>query len=74
MTKTRSEKQKEYEKRTSYSAAIKYQREKTTSLNIRLINNTEQDIIQKLATVSNKSGYIKNLIRQDINNTDPPNH
>ena len=68
MAKTKKEIQKEYEKRTNYIAKRKYEKEKTTSLNIRLINNTEQDIIEKLASVPNKSGYIKNLIRQDINN------
>ena len=28
--------------------------------------NTEQDIIQKLESVPNKAGYIKQLIRADI--------
>ena len=68
MAKTKREIQKEYEKRTNYAANKKYDKEKTTFLGIRLINNTEQDIIEKLASVPNKSGYIKNLIRQDINN------
>ena len=68
MAKTKKEIQKEYERRTNYAANSKYNKEKTTFLGIRLINNTEQDIIEKLASVSNKSGYIKTLIRQDINN------
>lgn len=30
------------------------------------MKNTEQDIIEKLDSVPNKAGYIKQLIRQDI--------
>ena len=33
---------------------------------IRLMKNTEQDIIQKLDSVPNKAGYIKQLIRADM--------
>ena len=66
MAKTKNEIQREYEKRSNYKATRKYQKEKTTDLRVRIINNTEQDIIQKLNSVENKSGYIKNLIRQDI--------
>ena len=44
----------------------RYNREKTVSIAIRLMKNTEADIIKKLENVSNKAGYIKNLIRKDI--------
>lgn len=44
----------------------KYNQEKTRSINLRLMVNTEQDIIQKLDSVPNKCGYIKSLIRADI--------
>ena len=44
----------------------KYNQEKTKSVNLRLMVNTEQDIIQKLDSVPNKCGYIKALIRADI--------
>ena len=66
MAKTKSEIQREYEKRTNYQSALKYQKEKTSVVAVRLTNSTEQDIIQKLNSVSNKSGYIKALIRADI--------
>ena len=66
MAKTKSEIQADYEKRSNYEANKKYKREKTTPISFRLINNTEADIIEKLNSVENKSGYIKNLIRQDI--------
>ena len=74
MAKTKSEIQKDYEKRSNYAAKMKYDKKNFKSVMLKVHTRTEQDIIQKLATVPNKSGYIKNLIRQDINNTDPPNH
>lgn len=45
----------------------RYHKAHTVSVNIRLMKNTEQDIIQKLDSVPNKAGYIKQLIRNDIN-------
>lgn len=44
----------------------RYNKTKTISVNIRLMKNTEQDIIAKLNSVPNKAGYIKSLIRADI--------
>lgn len=44
----------------------RYNKEKTKMYAIRVVLDTEQDVIQKLDSVSNKSGYIKNLIRADI--------
>lgn len=44
----------------------RYHKAHTVSLNIRLMKNTEQDIINKLNSVPNKAGYIKSLIRADI--------
>ncbi len=44
----------------------RYNRAHTVSVAIRLMKNTEQDIITKLDSVPNKAGYIKQLIRQDI--------
>lgn len=35
---------------------------------IKVMTRTEADILQKLESVPNKSGYIKDLIRQDIAN------
>ena len=34
---------------------------------IKVIKTTEQDIIKKLDSQKNKAGYIKSLIREDIN-------
>ena len=44
----------------------RYNKAHTQSVNIRLMRNTEQDIIQKLDSVPNKAGYIKTLIRADM--------
>ena len=44
----------------------RYHKAHTKNINIRLMKNTEQDIIEKLGSVPNKAGYIKKLIRADI--------
>jgi hypothetical protein len=66
MAKTKQEIQEDYLKRTGYSANNKYNKEKTVMYAIRAVIGTEQDIIQRLESVGNKSGYIKRLIREDI--------
>lgn len=66
MAKTKREIQKEYEKRTGYAAQHKYNKENTKEIKIRLMKNTETDIIKKLDEQENKSGYIKRLIREDM--------
>lgn len=40
--------------------------ENTTVITIRLNHRTDADILARLESVSNKTGYIKGLIRQDI--------
>ncbi len=44
----------------------RYNKAHTVSLTIRLMKNTEQDILEKLESVPNKAGYIKALIRADM--------
>lgn len=44
-------------------ASMKYNKENTVQLLIRLNKNTDADIIKILDEVGNKQGYIKNLIR-----------
>lgn len=66
MARSRKEIQRDYEKRTGFSANSKYNKEKTKLYSLRVVVDTEQDIIQKLEAVENKSGYIKRLIREDI--------
>ena len=47
-------------------AIAKYQKEKTTQLLIRLNFNTDADIIGELEKHPSKMGYVKELIRADI--------
>lgn len=47
-------------------AIAKFNKESTVSVNVRLNKNTDADIIAKLESVSSKMGYIKQLIRADI--------
>ena len=48
-------------------AVKKYQAENTKLLQIRLNFRTDQDILAKLSTEESMSGYVKKLIRDDIN-------
>lgn len=54
-----TEKQKKY--------AQEWQSKNTTQIKLRLNNNTDGDIIEYLSTLDNKQGYIKELIREDMN-------
>lgn len=47
----------------------RYNKAHTVSIAIRIMKNTEADILEKLASVPNKAGYIKSLIRDDIART-----
>lgn len=46
--------QAKYDAKTAYKVGLKFNR------------NTDADILDKLDTVNNKQGYIKALIRQDM--------
>lgn len=48
-------------------AVNKFNKEKTKCIQIRLNKSTDADILEKLDQVSSKMGYIKELIRKDIN-------
>lgn len=48
-------------------AEKKYQAENTKLLQIRLNFRTDQDILAKLSAEESMSGYVKKLIRNDIN-------
>ena len=47
-------------------AIAKYDAENTTRISMKLNNKTDADILQKLAEVESKQGYIKELIRKDL--------
>ena len=47
-------------------ASNKYNKENTKQILIRLNKNTDADIIARLDSVDSKQGYIKELIRDNI--------
>lgn len=47
-------------------AQRKYDTKNTKSYYIKLNKKNDADIIEKLDTVENRQGYIKNLIREDL--------
>lgn len=47
-------------------AQAKYDKEKTIQVCLKLNRETDKDILNRLAAVDNKQGYIKDLIRLDI--------
>lgn len=58
-------------KRTFTKASLdyiaNYNKQQTTSFHLKLNNKHDADVIDKLNSVDNKQGYIKQLIRDDIN-------
>lgn len=61
----------EKKKRTFTKASLdyiaKYNKEQTTGVYLKLNKKHDADVIDKLNSVGNKQGYIKQLIRDDIN-------
>lgn len=49
-----------------YAAQSAWDKAHTTQVVLKLNNNTDADILAKLAEVESKQGYIKQLIRADI--------
>ena len=47
-------------------AARKYNEANTVAVHLKLNKNTDADVIQRLNEVESKQGYIKELIRKDI--------
>lgn len=50
-----------------YKQQGEWDKTNTTQVKLKLNNRTDADIIYRLKEVGNKQGYIKKLIRQDIN-------
>lgn len=48
-------------------ASAKYEAANVKRVMLKLNFNTDMDILEKLDEVDNVNGYIKNLIRRDIN-------
>ena len=47
-------------------ASIRYNKEYTVQISLKLNRSTDADLIDSLNRVTNKQGYIKELIRRDI--------
>ena len=47
-------------------ASIRYNKENTVQISLKLNRSTDADLIGNLNRVTNKQGYIKELIRRDI--------
>ena len=47
-------------------ASVKYNKENTVQISLKLNRSTDADLIDNLHRVANKQGYIKELIRRDI--------
>lgn len=52
--------------KSQIKASIKYNANNVTQIKFNFNNKTDADIIEKLNQVTNKQGYIKELIRNDI--------
>lgn len=47
-------------------ASIRYNKENTVQISLKLNRSTDADLIESLNRIANKQGYIKQLIRRDI--------
>lgn len=47
-------------------AKMKYDKNNCVQILMKLNRNTDMDILSKLESVNNKQGYIKSLIRKDL--------
>jgi len=65
MAKSRSEINRDYNKKNNYASQKEYGK-KLIPVSMKLNPNTDADIIEWLASQDNKVGYIKSLIRADI--------
>lgn len=51
----------------SSKAAYEWDRKNTTMVAMKLQNRTDKDILDLFGLLSNRQGYIKRLIRDDLN-------
>ena len=55
-----------YYNQTSLKADTKYKKANIVKVNMSLNRNTDGDILLYIATIDNKQGYLKRLIRADM--------
>lgn len=56
--------------KTSKEVQSRYKKKNYKDFTIHLNRNTEQDIIDRIEQAENKQGYVKSLIRDDIEKAD----
>lgn len=54
--------------RVKYAPQNKYDKNNTVQIKMKLNKNTDADIIEYLETKDNRQGYLKALIRKDMEN------
>lgn len=54
-----------------YDAQTSWKAQHTTRVVLNLNHNTDADILLKLSQVGNKQGYLKDLIRKDLQASHP---
>lgn len=67
MAKTRSESQKEYQKRTGYASLKKYEAERVLKITMRLNKDTDADIIALLNDEEAYATQVKRILREYLN-------
>lgn len=58
--------QREYAKRTGYAGGAKYNKERGKVINFRLFTPQDDDVLAWLDKQPNKAGYLKALIKADM--------
>lgn len=53
-------------KNAQVRASMRYDEKNTVKFTVKLNRRTDRDLIERMESVSNKNGYIKELIRKDI--------
>lgn len=53
-------------KNAQVRASMRYDAKNTVKFTVKLNRRTDRDLIERMESVSNKNGYIKELIRKDI--------
>lgn len=62
----KNQRQKEYDVATNYASQREYNKERGKNINFRVFVPQDNDILEFLETLPNKAGYLKDLIRADI--------
>lgn len=62
----KNKRQSDYSKATNYSSQKEYNKQRGKMISFRVFTPQDDDIINFVDALPNKAGYMKNLIRADI--------